>query len=107
DLIRHRRPIPRRPALDDVANVNVLTLHLASADDPIQELPGRTHKGLPLSIFIGSRRLADKAKLGVQPAYAEDGLLPASDKRSTARARANGPFQSLQFGYVRHRGRFK
>ena len=61
DLVRLGIAIPRRAALDHVGDVDIVTRHADGFDDLGQQLPGAADEGLPLTILIGPRGLADEA----------------------------------------------
>jgi hypothetical protein len=60
-FIRLRRPIPRRSTFDNVTDIDLVTLHPAGRDNAIEELAGRSHKRLPLGVFVRARSFADEA----------------------------------------------
>ena len=66
DFIRFGIAIFRRPAFDDVCDVNVVALEPHTfGDDVGQKLAGASDKGLALKIFVAPRPLADKHQLSV------------------------------------------
>src|SRR5437879_13924243 len=75
-FIRQRQPVSRWPALENIADLDFFALQAARRDNAIQKLARRADKRLALSIFVRSRRLADKADFRVQLADAKDRLRP-------------------------------
>src|ERR1700730_3439722 len=73
DLVRFRIAVFGRPALDNIANIDLLTRESHATFDYIREqLTRSTDERLAAGIFIGAGSFADKHKLGVGVAYAED-----------------------------------
>ena len=74
-LQRQRRAIVRRPAAEDVHDVNVLAAELhALGDDVGKQLTRPADKRFALPIFVRARGLADKDQLGMRIADAENRL---------------------------------
>ena len=67
--------VARRPALDDVGDVDVLAPQADGLDDLRQQLPGAADERLALDVFVGARRLAHEHQVGVRVADAEHDLL--------------------------------
>ena len=67
--------VPRRTALQDIADVDILTLQSHGHNDLRQELARPPHEGPPLLVFIGTRRLADKDEIGMRISFPEDKVL--------------------------------
>ena len=68
----------RRPALDDVRDVDVVARQLDRLDDLRQQLAGAADKRHALLVFVGAGRLADEHQVGRWVADAEDDLLRPS-----------------------------
>src|SRR5207244_1049546 len=75
-LVRQGRAVTGRPAFENIADINLFTLHAAGRDDAVEQLPGGADERPTCGIFIGPRCLADEAKLRVELALAKDGLCP-------------------------------
>src|SRR3984893_2643692 len=73
DFVQLGIAIFRRPALDDVADVDLGPRHShAALDDIGQELPGASYERLAARVFVGARRLAHEHQLRVRIADAEN-----------------------------------
>ncbi len=81
--------VARRPALDDVRDVDVGALEADRLDDLRQQLPGASDERLALEVLVGARRLADEHELRVRVADAEHDLPPAKLVQLAARAVAD------------------
>src|SRR5262245_66110603 len=53
----------RRPALEDVADVDLLAEEAARRQDAVEQLPRGPDEWLALGVLVGPRRLADQAQL--------------------------------------------
>ncbi len=86
-FVGQRRAVLRRPATEDVHDVNVLAAELhAFGDDVGEQLTGPADKRFALPIFVRAGGLADKDQLGMRIADAEDGLLASGRQDRAARA---------------------
>src|SRR5438876_5305009 len=87
DFVRQWRAVAGRPALEDVANVDLLPPHLhALGEDGVEKLSGGSDERFAEPIFFRSGRFADEAKLGIRIADAEDGLRAVLHESGAARA---------------------
>src|SRR5262245_17060317 len=59
-FVRFRIPIIRRPALQDIANVDVFAFEIDGLDDLGQQLSGPPDKRQALLVFVETRRFTDK-----------------------------------------------
>ncbi len=75
DLVRLRVAILRRPALDDVGDVDLLALETDRADHLVELLPGAADERLALRVLVGARPLADEHQVGVRIADTEHDAL--------------------------------
>jgi hypothetical protein len=66
--------IPGWSTLDGIQDIDVPAFHITGFDNPVEQFTGSTHKRFPLSIFVGARPLAEKAKSRRHVADAEDRL---------------------------------
>lgn len=66
--------IVRRPALDDVRNIDLIARKACRGQEIVQKLSSRTHKRLPLLIFIESWRFSHKHDTCVRISDAEHDL---------------------------------
>jgi hypothetical protein len=73
-LVFRRKPVSRRAAFEDVANVDFFTLEARRGNDLIEQLAGFADEGLALLVFVGARRFADEQNAGLGIADAEDRL---------------------------------
>ena len=71
DLQRLGISVARRPALQDVRDVNFVTLEIHSEKDLIQKLSRRADERLPLQIFIAARRFPDQHELRLWISHTE------------------------------------
>ena len=84
-LHRQRRTIVRRPAAEDVHDVNVLAAKLhAFGDDVGKQLTRPADKRFALPIFVRARGLADKDQVGMRIADAENRLRAIFDQYRAA-----------------------
>src|SRR5713101_4876243 len=95
-LVALRRAITRGAALHDVRDVHLLALDPHRFDHVVEQLPGASHEGLALFVFIGARPLAHKHQLGVWIPYADYDLLPSLLMEHAARAVAQVFADDLQ-----------
>ena len=86
DLIRFRVAIVRRPALDDVGDVDVGARQADGFDDLGEQLPGAADERLALHVFVGARRLADEHQVGRRVAGPEHDLRAAERVQLAAAA---------------------
>src|SRR5206468_1057500 len=77
DLVRERITVARRTTAQHVRDVHVLTPETDLAQHPRQELAGRAHEGLPLSVLVEPRRLPDEHQVGLRAPDPEHHLRPA------------------------------
>ena len=70
-----RRAVPRRPALDDVRDVDFFAPQAHGFDHVVEQLSGAADERFALLVFVGARRFADEHQLGMRIAHAEDNLL--------------------------------
>jgi hypothetical protein len=82
-LVALRRAITRRPALHDVADVNVLALDADKLKHPVEQLSGASHKRESLLIFVSARAFADEHQFGVRVPLAEDDGLSSRGQTAT------------------------
>ena len=86
-LHRQRRAVVRRPAAEDVHDVNVLAAEFhALGDDVGKQLTRPADERFALPIFVRARGLADKDQLGMRIADAENRLRAIGDQHRAARA---------------------
>ena len=79
--------VARRPAAEDVENINVLAAHFHPFDDDVgQQLAGAAHERLAEPVFVGPGGLAAEDQPSVGIAHAEDGLGPRSGQFGAAGA---------------------
>src|SRR5262245_38153494 len=57
-LLRARRAVVRRPALQRIANVDLFPFEPAGFDDLVEQLPSPADERLPLGVLVGTRGLA-------------------------------------------------
>jgi hypothetical protein len=96
-LIGFRLAVPRRPAAQDVADVDVLAAQAAAGDDAVQHLPGRSDERLALPIFVGPGGLADEENLSPDRTDAEYSLGPRRRKLRAASTLADQVGKHCQF----------
>ena len=77
DLVRHRIPVPGRPALERVRDVHVLTAQPDARQQPVEQLSRLADERVSLLVLVESRRLADEHQICVRVADAEHDLCPA------------------------------
>jgi hypothetical protein len=77
-FLRQRIAIAGRAAFEHVADVHVRALHAAGLDDFVEQLAGPAHERFAQTVFVGPRRLAEKAEPGVWIPHAKDGVWRAS-----------------------------
>ena len=76
DLVGLRIAIFRRPALDDVADVDFRAGDPHPAFDDIgEQLAGAAHERLATHVLIGARRFTDKHQVGMRVADAENDIM--------------------------------
>src|SRR5262245_59071829 len=75
DFVLFRVPVLRRPALDHVRNVHIVTRQTDRLDDFREQLPGAADKGNSLFVFVGAGCFADEHQVRVWISDAEDDLL--------------------------------
>ena len=79
DLARLGRAIVRRPALEDVGDVDVLTaLHSEGRQHVVEEPARLPDEGLAPGVLFAPRRLADEQPVGVDVAHSGDGSVPGA-----------------------------
>ena len=74
DLLGLRVAVARRPALQDVAHVDVLARQPDAGEQLAEQLPGGADERHALLVLVEARRLADEHQLGGRRARAEDDL---------------------------------
>ncbi len=84
DLIGLRVPVPRRPALQNIGDVDLSPAQPQFAEQVVEELARRAHKGDPLRIFLRPRGLTHEHQPGVAGALAEDQVGAAGVKLAPA-----------------------
>lgn len=92
NFIRSRIAVIGWSTLNDVANVNLASGQIYGPNDFRQQLPGRPHKRLGLSIFIKPRSLAHKHQFCCWTAGAENNVVAMLFQPATlaiAQIRAN------------------
>jgi hypothetical protein len=87
DLHRLRIAVARRAALEDVGDEDVPTRHADSGQQLCQQRSGAADERKPLSILLGSRRLADEHQIGVGVACSEDDIRPSRRERAAVAGR--------------------
>jgi hypothetical protein len=70
------RPVFRRPALEDVTDIDVVPSSVDCHQDLIEKLTGSADERLPLQVLIPAGRLTDKYQIGIWITDAEDELCP-------------------------------
>src|SRR6185312_7641547 len=88
-LVTLRSPIARRPALDDVRDINIFAPQAHRLDHIVEQLAGTAHEGLALLVFVSARRFADEHQLRPRIAHAENNLFPSLLGEATASAVAD------------------
>ena len=88
DSLGLRIAIVRRPALQNVRDVDLGARQSDRAQHRVQELPRAADERLALPILVGAGRLADHEQARVAPADAEHRLRAASMQRRTTCRRA-------------------
>src|SRR5688500_4514287 len=89
--------VARRPALDDVGDVDVFAPQIDGLDDFRQELSGAADERLPLDVFIRAGRFADEHQVRVGISDTEHHLLsPQSMQFATTAIRANVDTDGVQ-----------
>ena len=78
------RAVVRRPALEDVEDVDVLALQRAGLDDLVEQLAGAAHERLALAVFVGPGASPKKHEPGLRIADAEDRLRSRAGQFGTA-----------------------
>src|SRR5262249_25479047 len=78
DFVRFGVTIFRRPAFEDVADVNIFTLETDGLDDLRQQLARPADKRQTLLIFVIARSLADEYKFGAGISRPEDAVCALS-----------------------------
>src|SRR5467141_752822 len=71
-LVRHGRPVLRRPALEHVADEDLLAPKLNGGDHLVEELTRASDEGDAFEIFVPPRRLSDEHELRPRAAVGED-----------------------------------
>src|SRR5205085_8544094 len=74
DLVGERIAVPRRPALHDVRDVDVLAAGSDLREHAVEELPGGADERLPLLVLVVARPLADAHQVRVVVADPVDDL---------------------------------
>jgi hypothetical protein len=78
NLVGLRVPVIRRTALQDIADVDVITSNAPRVDGGVdnlrQQLTGAANEWNALLIFVGTWRFADKHKFGIDVAGAKDNV---------------------------------
>ncbi len=91
-FVRQRRAIVRRPAAEDVHDVNVLAAEFhALGDDVGKQLTRPADERFALPVFVCARGLADEDQPGLRIAHAEDRLLAIGHQHRAARASGHPP----------------
>ena len=72
DLFRLWRTVPRRPALENVRDVDVLACVPHGDDHLVQQLAGLPHEGHARQVLVLARRLADEHDVRLAAASPED-----------------------------------
>ena len=68
--------VPRRAALDDVGNVDLVALEANRRDDSRQQLSRAADERNPLDVFVGAWSFADEHQVSLRIADAEHNLPP-------------------------------
>ena len=76
-FIRFRVAVVRRPALDDVRDIDLVARKIRRRQQIVEEFTRSPHERLPLLIFIEPRRFADEHDARAWISHAEDHLGPA------------------------------
>jgi hypothetical protein len=96
-LVRLGLAVARRPALQDVADINILAPHSHGGDDARQELTRNADEWLATAVFIRSGCFAHEADVDVDGAGAEDRLRPGGGQLRTTGAVCDPFLQLPQF----------
>src|SRR5690606_23019197 len=91
DLVRLRIPVPRRAALEHVADVDPLTREARARQEPVEQLPGRPDERPAAPVLFRSRRLADHHDLRARRALAEDDRATARMQPAAGARERSGP----------------
>src|SRR5512140_68996 len=83
-LVREGDPVPRRAALHDVGDVDVLPPKADPRDPLIEPLPGGSDERLPPAVLLGPRPLADEHQPGAGVPHPEDDRAAPRAKRASA-----------------------
>ena len=89
DLVGLGIAVLRRPAFDDVRDIDVVAAESDGLDDLGQQLAGTPDKRNALDVFVSSRRLADEHQVGRWIANAKYDLPPAEPVQLASSAIAN------------------
>ena len=84
------------PTSQNIADVDVFSFEMAGFNDLIQKLSGRSHKGLPGSIFFRPRCFAYEHNVSVRITNAEHSLLTFGGQVSAALASGDNSFEAAQ-----------
>ncbi len=95
DFGRKRVAVPRRAALQDVADIDVFTPHLRGREQLFKKLPGLSHEWAALAVLVCARRLADQHHFGVERPFARDCIL-ACPGECTAGTCADGSIEAFR-----------
>src|SRR5688500_17606409 len=74
-FVRLRIAVARRPAFDDVGDVDIFTPEVDGFDDPVQELSGTADERLALDVLIRAGRFADEHQVRIRIPDTEHHLL--------------------------------
>src|SRR5689334_4018368 len=72
DFVRFRIAVVRRPAFDDIRNVDLRSRQAGGLQEFVEQLSRRANERLTLLILVESRRFSDEHYRGVWIADAED-----------------------------------
>jgi len=78
NLFRFWVPVLRRPAFDDIGDVDLFTFEANGLEDLRQKLPGLSYEGSTLNIFFISRALANQ--------HQDCLLIPFSEDKGSSRS---------------------
>ena len=101
DLALERVAVLRRPALEDVREVDLVRVEADAREQPLEQLTRLAREREPALILVVAGRLADEHQLRIGVAGAEDDLRPRRRRASSARSRRSRP-HTREGGSTRH-----
>src|SRR5690606_11993121 len=82
DLVGPGVPVPRRPALEDVADEDLAPRAPDREEEQVQELSGRPDERPPGPVLLAAGRLAHNDEIGRGVPFPEDHVLPSFVQRA-------------------------